>query len=304
MTKPLPKIPSELRTLMAEIGRRWVIKRADNIETMIARFSEVLKTAPKDGIGIRRDITYGAHPRQRIDIYTPGDGRTEHPALLFVHGGAFMDGHRNRTPEIYSNVSCYFARNGIVGMNIGYRLGGDTPYPGATKDIASVVQWTRTHAREIRVDPSRIFLMGHSAGGAHAGSYAYDKRRQPIGGPGLAGLIVVSGRVRAENRPENPNAAKVVAYYGTDDAQRLDDLSPVSHVSADSIPTLIAWGEYENPLIDLHCAELAYRLAAAKKRSPPVVWLRGHNHTSTIAHINTADEGLGRAMVDFIVDPR
>lgn len=304
MTRPLPEIPRELRILMAEIGRRWEINRAANIETMIARFSEVLKTAPRDGIEMRGDIAYGAHPRQRIDIYTPADGRSEHPAVLFVHGGAFLDGHRNRTPEIYSNVSCYFARNGVVGINVGYRLGGDAPYPGATEDVASVVQWTRAHAGEIRVDPSRIFLMGHSAGAAHAASYAYDKRRQPSDGPGLAGLIVVSGRVRAEARPENPNAAKVVAYYGTDDARRLDDLSPVSHVSGDSVPTLIAWGEYENPLLDVHCAELMYRLAAAKKRSPPAVWLHGHNHTSTIAHLNTADEVLGRAMLDFIAEPR
>jgi hypothetical protein len=35
-----------------------------------------------------------------------------------------------------------------------------------------------------------------------------------------------------------------------------------------------------------------------------VVWLRGHNHTSTMAHIGTADDQLGRAMLDFIADPR
>lgn len=304
MPQPLPTIPSELRALMAEIGRRWEINRAENIQTMIERFSELLKTAPNDGIGIRRDVAYGGHPRQHVDIYTPEQAPAKRPAVLFVHGGAFMDGDRNRTPEIYSNVPRYFARNGVVGINVGYRLGGEAPYPGATQDIAGAVQWTRAHADELGIDASRLFLMGHSAGAAHAASYAYDKRRQPSDGPGLAGLIVVSGRVRAENRPENPNGARVVAYYGTDDARQLDDFSPVSHVSPDSIPTLVAWGEYENPLLDVHCVELAFRLAAAKKRSPPVIWLRGHNHTSTIAHINTAEETLGRAMLDFIAEPR
>ena len=75
-------------------------------------------------------------------------------------------------------------------------------------------------------------------------------------------------------------------------------------IDADSVPTFVAWGEYENPLIDVHCAELVYRLSTAKRRSPPIVWLRGHNHTSTIAHINTAEDVLGRAMLDFIAEPR
>lgn len=145
--------------------------------------------------------------------------------------------------------------------------------------------------------------MGHSAGAAHAGSYAYDNRLQPRSGPGIAGFIVVSGRVRVETLPENPNAHKVATYYQTTDAAMLDDFSPVSHVGPESVPTFVAWAEYENPLLDLHCAELVYRLATAKRRSPPVFWLRGHNHTSAIGHINTAEDDLGRAMLEFIANP-
>ena len=146
--------------------------------------------------------------------------------------------------------------------------------------------------------------MGHSAGGAHVGSYAYNREFHPGGRHGLRGLIIVSGRVRAETLAENPNAKKVEAYYGTTDAAKLDRFSPVSHVDADSVPTLVAWGEFENPLIDLHCSELVYRLAAAKRRSPPVVWLKGHNHTSMIGHFNTAEDFLGQAILDFVERPR
>jgi acetyl esterase len=299
-----PEIPAGLRALMAEVGPRWSANPSAHVKLMVERFSEVLKDAPKDGVTVKRDIAYGEHPRQMFDIYMPSEGTAPRAAVLFVHGGAFLDGHRNRSEEIYSNILYYFARNGVVGINIGYRLAGDAQYPGATQDIARVVAWAHAHAGDINVDPSRIFLMGHSAGAAHAGSYAYDKRLQPPDGPGLAGFIVVSGRVRAENRQDNPNGHKVVAYYGTSDAAKLDEVSPVSHVGADSVPTFVAWGEYENPLIDLHCSELVFKLAAAKNRTPPVMWLRGHNHTSTIAHINTAEDTLGRAVLDFIADPR
>ncbi|SHG03087.1 alpha/beta hydrolase [Bradyrhizobium erythrophlei] len=304
MSSKFPEIPDALRALMAEIGPRWGTNPAAHVKIMVDRFSEVLKQSPKDGVTVRRGISYGPHPRQTFDLFKPDDKNARRAAVVFVHGGAFLDGHPNRTEEIYSNVLHYFARNGIVGLNIGYRLAGDAKYPGASEDIASVIKWVRAHADEVGIDASRIFLMGHSAGAAHAGSYAYDKRLQPPAGPGIAGFIVVSGRVRAETLPENPNAHKVAAYYETEDAARLDDISPVSHVSADSVPTFVAWGEYENPLIDLHCTELVYRLAVARRRSPPMFWMRGHNHTSTIGHINTAEDDLGRALLDFVANPR
>jgi acetyl esterase/lipase len=304
MTSLFPEIPPTLRALMAEVGPRWGTNPAAHVKLMVEQFSEVLKQAPKDGVTVRRNIAYGAHPRQYFDLFTPKDDAQLRPAVVFVHGGAFLDGHPNRSEEIYANVLHYFARHGTVGINMGYRLAGDAKFPGATQDIASVIAWVRGHAQEIGVDPSRIFLMGHSAGAAHAGSYAYDKRRQPASGPGIAGFIVVSGRVRVETLAENPNGHKVATYYETSDPEKLDDLSPVSHVRADSVPTFVAWGEYENPLLDLHCAELVYRLSAARRHSPPTLWLRGHNHASTIAHINTSEDDLGRAMLDFIANPR
>lgn len=304
MLKPLPKIPAELLDLMATVGPNWTTGRTNNIQTMFNRFSEVLKAMPRDNIDVRRDIAYGAHPRQQFDLFKPADSTAKRNIVLFVHGGAFMDGQRNRTEQVYSNVSYYLARNGVAAINIGYRLGNDALFPAGSDDIGAVVKWVHDHADDIGINPSRIFLMGHSAGAAHAGSYAYDKRRHPSSGPGLAGLIVISGRVRAETNADNPNAEKVRAYYGTDDPKALADVSPVSHVDANSVPTFIAWGEFENPLLDIHCAELAFRLADAKRRSPPIMWLPGHNHTSTIAHIGTADETLGQAILDFIANPR
>src|SRR6516164_6208365 len=71
-----------------------------------------------------------------------------------------------------------------------------------------------------------------------------------------------------------------------------------------SVATFIAWSEFENPLIDVYCAELSFRLAHAKRKSPPTMWLPGHNHISAIAHIGTSDDGLGKAIVDFIRHPR
>src|SRR5260370_29842613 len=100
-------------------------------------------------------------------------------------------------------------------------------------------------------------------------------------------MIVVSGRVRVDNLPENPNAQKVEIYYGPD-ASKFDDYSPIAHIDRDSIPTFVAWAEFENPLIDVYCAELVYRLAHAERKAPPSMWLPKHHPTPTIRQIRTS----------------
>ncbi len=269
-----PAIPDELRALMAEIGPKWATDTRGHIRLMIDRFSEILAHSPKDGVTVEANISYGSHERQAFDVFHPSGGTTPRPALIFVHGGAFTEGSRHRSPEIYANVLYYFASHGIVGINAGYRLAPDARYPEATRDIATIVRWARENAERLNIDPNRLFLMGHSAGGAHAGSYAYDKRLHPAEGHGLAGLLIISGRVRIDNRGDNPNARRVEEYYGAD-ATTYDDVSPVSHVDRNSVATFIATSEFENPLIDIYCFELAYRLAAVKGRAPPFVWLKG-----------------------------
>ncbi len=275
----LPQIPDDLRQLMAEIGPKWRDGVARNVDLMVQRFSDVLKNSPRDGVTVHPGISYGDHERNALDVFLPEKMTTPPPVVLFVHGGA------------------------VAGINIGYRLANDAVYPEATNDIAAAVAWAREHAAEFGWDPARIFLMGHSAGAAHAGSYAYDPRFRPASGAKLAGMIVVSGRVRVDNSPENPNAQKVEIYYGPD-SSKFDDYSPVAHIDRNSVPTFVAWAEFENPLIDVYCAELVYRLAFAKRKAPPSMWLAGHNHTSSIGQIGTSDDALGQAIVDFVRNPR
>ena len=296
-----PEITPELRQALAEVGPRWLADTAGNVLRMVDLFSDLHRNDGRRQPLEIRDLPYASHPRQQLDLHLPDDddsGRRR-PAVIFVHGGAFTEGHRNRTPEIYGNVSRYFARNGVVGINVGYRLAPESTFPEGTRDMAEAVAWTHANAEQYGIDPARILLMGHSAGGAHVASYAYDERWTPASGLGIAGAIIVSGRVRADNLPENTNARRVEAYYGTD-AAAYEQMSGVTHVKADSLPTFVAWSEFENRLIDVYCSELVWRLAVAKRRTPPVYYMAGHNHTSIIAHIDTAEDDLGRALLAFI----
>lgn len=293
-------IPEDLRRLMAEVGPKWATNVPGHVKLMVEAFSAVLAKCPKEGVSVKRDLPYGTHARQVLDVYAPRDAK-DAPVVVFVHGGAFTDGEKDRSPEVYGNVCTWFARHGIVGVNIEYRSAPSAPYPAGTEDVKLACLWVEKNAASLGIDMKRLFVFGHSAGAAHSAAYAYGAPGSE-GGPKVAGSIVVSGRVRADNLPTNPNARKVEAYYGTD-ASRYEERSALHLAGKGSVPTFIAIAEYENPLLDVYCLELAHRLGLAKGKAPRFMQLPGHNHSSIIAHINTAEDGLGRALVEFVRNP-
>ncbi|MFZ4286218.1 alpha/beta hydrolase [Variovorax sp. HJSM1_2] len=294
-----PAIPPSLRQLMAEVGPIWGSAVQAHVKLMTQEFSAVLRSASRPTCAVSRNIAYGEHARQVLDVYTPEPSQSAAPVLMFVHGGAFVDGDKDRTDEVYSNVCRYFARHGVVGINVEFRLAPESMFPGGTQDMAAAVAWARSQVKAFGGDPERIFLMGHSAGAAHAAHYAYDQAFHPPEGSGLAGLVVVSGRVRSENSAANPNASRVEAYYGKD-LDKMNQGSAVNHVGPHCVPTLIAIAEFENPLLDVHCSELFHKLSALRQKAPRFLQLKGHNHTSMVAHFDTAEDTLGREILAFM----
>jgi acetyl esterase/lipase len=293
-------IPAQLRELMAEVGPKWATNVPGHVLQTIKAFSEVLARCPKDGVTVSRDLPYGTHKRQVLDVYAPANAK-DAPVVVFVHGGAFTDGEKDRTPEVYGNVSTWFARHGIVGINMEYRAAPEAQFPAGTEDVKFACRWVEKNAASLGVDIGKLFVFGHSAGAAHSAAYAYGAPGSE-GGPKAAGSIVVSGRVRADNLPTNPNAKKVEAYYGTD-ASLFEERSALHLAGRDSVPTFIAVAQYENPMLDVYCLELAHKLGLAKGASPRFMQLWGHNHSSIIAHLNTAEDALGNALVEFVRNP-
>lgn len=300
-TRPLdgPLMPTVLRADLAEIGPQWA--------TDIARFSQrtkdlyapLLARAPKAGTEIVRDLAYGGHPRQVLDVFRPA-GVQAAPVVLFVHGGAFVRGAKRASDELYDNVLHWFARQGFVGINIEYRLAPEAAYPAGTQDLALAIDWVHRHIAGHRGDPARLLLIGHSAGGTHAASYACDPAAGHLGRH-VAALVLISARLRADQSPANPNAMGVRAYFG-DDPALYDIRSPVSHAARCSLPVLVAAAEFENPLLDVYALEFAHRLAAARGRAPRYLQMKGHNHMSIVAHFNTGEETLGRAILAFFAE--
>jgi len=250
---------------------------------------------------VTRDIPYGTHARQVLDVFRPEKPGVAAgaPVVVFVHGGAFLRGSKCAPEGIYDNVLYWFARQGCVGVNVEYRLAPEAPYPCGALDVGAAVDWVRDNAARFGGDPKRLFLVGHSAGATHVCSYALDPDVPAKPGAELAGLVLVSGRLRIDALPQNPNTRGVRSYFGDDDsvyARR----SPVSYAHLCARPVMIAIAQYENPLLDIYGAEFFWRVSAARGRSPRFVRMRGHNHSSMMFHFNTGEEILGREILGFI----
>jgi acetyl esterase/lipase len=299
------------RGQMLAMGPRWAEDINRHREQVVAIYTPHLQGAGKDGIVADTGIAYGEHPRQRMDIYRPSALERGAPVVVFVHGGAFLRGNMNSNAEIYSNVTRYIARHGYVAVNLEYRLAPEAPYPAGALDVAQALAWLRAHIAEYGGNPGHIVLAGHSAGGAHAAAYALDptlplalaRRAARDAGwagdnGGLAGLVLISARLRADVRADNPNAAGVRAYWG-DDESRYELVSPVTHVMRLNVPTLVAIAEYENPHLDKYGEEFQRRAREAGAQCR-MIRVPGHNHTSIVAHLGTADRSFGPALIDFL----
>jgi acetyl esterase len=294
----MSNLPRAARQSMAQIGPIWGTEIQKHRGLVVDAYTALHQKVSKSGITVARDLPYGEHPRQVMDVFTP-EGAKNAPVVIFVHGGAFVRGNKSDNEEIYSNVLYYFARHGCVGINLEYRNAPEAQYPGAAVDIRDALGWISANIGAHGGNPRRIFIIGHSAGGTHVGTYVFDPAIERKVDDGLVGAILISARLRADDSPANPNAAAVKAYFG-DDVSKFEARSPVTHAANSALPVMIAIAEFENPLLDTYGAEMFSALRLARQRAPRFVQLMAHNHTSIVAHLNTDEDYLGSEILAFM----
>lgn len=105
-----------------------------------------------------------------LDIYHFGQSSTSKPVVLYVHGGGFAVGDKANSMQ---NKTALFSSLGYVFISINYRLSPARAstdstrvmYPTHNNDVADAVQWVYANIAQYGGNPSKIALLGHSAGG-------------------------------------------------------------------------------------------------------------------------------------------
>jgi acetyl esterase/lipase len=114
------------------------------------------------GVTRIRDIAYGDEPGMRLDVYRPSEPGERRPAVMEVHGGAWMIGSKREQGIPLLN---HLAANGWVGLNVDYRLSPRVKFPDHLIDLKRAIRWYREHAAEHGADPDFLCVTGGSAGG-------------------------------------------------------------------------------------------------------------------------------------------
>jgi len=252
------------------------------------------------GVAIARDLSYGPDPRNRLDVFAPEQpgGAGKRPVLLFVHGGGFSGGDKTLPGmPFYDNIGLWAVENGMVGVTMTYRLAPEHPWPAAAEDVGRAVAWAREHSAGHGGDPERVFLMGHSAGAAHAAAYAAHPEFHGARGHGLAGVILVAGLYNIASTERNPVLER---YYGSR-PEAYAERSAVPQLRAIKLPVMIAVGEAEPADFQRQALELLRTVFDRDGRMPRFAVLYGHNHYSEIMAFNLPYHAdLARHIVDFV----
>lgn len=112
-----------------------------------------------------RNIVYGPHPRQRLDIYSSCINRAASPVYLWLHGGGYTAGDKYNIPH---RLVAQLAIAGISVASANYRFSNDPEFLAPLLDAARIVQFLRLHADEYHLDPGRLAVGGNSAGAVSA----------------------------------------------------------------------------------------------------------------------------------------
>ncbi len=250
------------------------------------------------GVSIHRNVAYGAHPCNSLDIYNRQlDGRTKlKQVIVVVHGGGWIAGDKRERALFCAAL----AKEGYVVFNMNYRLAPQCPFPGAVDDCIEAIHWVSAHAREYDANPQHISVVGDSAG-THIASLAVTS---PITRRHIEKLILYYGIYNLETvqhvrRPFMQTYLR--ALTGSNDAPSLTGVSPILHVQ-NFPPTLLIASE-KDPL-HTQTTELAQAMKkVGKERTVMLFNKRSYPHANhgfqNLPYSNAGRKSF-KAVLDFL----
>ena len=161
--KPLPKLsPAEARTQPSA---------ADGVKALLTEQGR--NTVPEPGV-TTKDLAYDtAGGSQKVRIYAPDGATGPLPVVVYYHGGGFVIADL----DTYDATPRAIAKGAkAIVVSVEYRHAPEAKFPAQQEDAFAAYTWALANAKSFGGDPSRVALLGESAGGNLATNVAITAR--------------------------------------------------------------------------------------------------------------------------------
>jgi arylformamidase len=235
------------------------------------------------------DISFGASPKQALDVYLPKKPVKNAPVLLFLHGGGFMEGDRAH----YGYVARPYVEKGIVTVVSGYRMAKrGVPYPAQSDDTKAAIVWIHKNVAKFGGDPNAIFVSGHSVGATLSGDVSFDRswmKQAGVPHDAIKGIAAISGDY-------DLSAGENVDYAPNAELEAL--ASPLRHIVDPAPLAVVAAGTNEGKM-RASSEDLARKLTARGVKTRLLV-LEGADHKDTVLALGDPSSSLAAAVLEMI----
>ena len=252
----------------AQIFARWRVRSA----------------AAREALRSELDYYYGSTAAQTLDLFPARNHGS--PLLIFIHGGYW----RALDKSDFSFLAPAFVDAGVSVAIVNYALLPQVTLEEIVRQMLRACAWTWRNAPGFGVDPNRLYLSGHSAGGhltammlaADWPTYARDLPDRLVrGGLAVSGVFDLRPLARAPFIRDDLRLDVAAARR----------LSPVAYTPRRNVPLYLCVGGNES-------AEF-HRQASLMRRAWPhcfagEVTMPGHHHLSVIEQLASPGSALFR----------
>ncbi len=206
-----------------------------------ALITGVLVAARRPNLSVSSNIRFAtaSDGPLMLDVYQP-TAPGPHPVMVLIHGGSWKGGDKTDWARLAPRI----VDAGYVAFSINYRLvepGDDLSWRAPLRDIESGLDWVIEHAARFGGDPTRVAVLGSSAG-------AHLSLLMEIPPGAIDVLGVLSPPADLEALSAGPLGGAVTAYLGCSPRrcpQRYSAASPVTQARTTLPPTFLSYSTDE-----------------------------------------------------------
>jgi alpha-L-fucosidase 2 len=219
-------------------------------ETPRAEVIQDIQYANVDGLSLQMDASLPL-------------GKTNSPAVIIVHGGGWVGGNRRTTVAPLFQL---LTNAGFAWFSISYQFATNvTQFGVAIDDVQSAIRFIKSHAAGYRIDPSKLALIGESAGGQLA-SMAILRGGPDVAVKAVVALYMASDLVSLAKTSDYVPSSIRNQVRGTPWESLvlagLSQLSPINNVHGNMPPFLLIHGTSDTLIPYSQSVDMCQRMRA------------------------------------------